>query len=272
MKISGSTRVCMSVANPNRTTPAPVMHNAAFDALGLDYVYVAFEPDEIGGAVAALRVLKMPGCSISKPYKIEAVALVDSLGETAQRIGAINTIVNRDDELIGYNTDWVGAVEALRRHGDLTDLRVAVVGAGAAAQAVTFGLRHASATPIIFNRSRERGSSLSAEYDTEYGGDIPDVDQRDDIDVLINCTSLGREPAESLPIDLRTMHRLRTVLDVTFTVPSTALLEEATALGLGAIHGTEMLVEQGAVQFRLFTGIDPPLDVMRAALHEHLFS
>jgi shikimate dehydrogenase len=271
MKVSGSTSVCMSVANPNRGTPAPVMHNAAFEALELDYVYVAFEPDQIEQAIGALRALKMAGCSISKPFKNDAIRYVDAVDPIAARIGAINTVVNRSNHLVGYNTDWMGGVAAIRGVVSLEDKRVAVIGAGGAAQAVTFGLLEAKATPTIFNRTLETGRDLAKRFDVEWGGAVEDVSRRDDMQILVNATSVGREVDDRLALDLRRLGSLELVLDVTFNQPTTDLLREAAHLGIATAHGTEMLVEQGAVQFEMFTGQAPPKDVMRAALRSHLY-
>src|SRR5664279_793690 len=113
MNIDAKTLICATLAKPNRTTTAPIMHNAGFKELGLNYAYVAFEPDDIGNAMNAVRALKLVGVSVSTPYKKAVMEFLDEIDPTAQKIGAVNAVHNKDGRLIGYNCDWIGAVGAL---------------------------------------------------------------------------------------------------------------------------------------------------------------
>lgn len=271
MHVTGLTQVCMSIANPNKGTPSPSMHNAGFEALGLDFVYVAFEPADITSAIGAMRALGLRGCSISKPFKQDAVALVDRLDSVAAEIGAINTVVNDGGLLTGYNSDWLGCVRSLETRLSVDGLRIAVLGAGGAAAAAVFGLRRTGATVTIFNRSESKGAALAEARDVAFGGPLAAVSQGATFDVLVNATSVGREVDDESPVDLTSVDGVRLVMDMTFTRPDTTLLSDARSAGIDAVHGMDMLVAQGAFQFELFTGVAAPQAAMRDRLRADLF-
>lgn len=271
MPVTGHTQVCMSIANPNKGTPSPGMHNAGFEALGLDFVYVAFEPADIAAALAAMRALGVRGCSISKPFKQEAVALVDRLDPVAAEINAINTVVNDGGELVGYNSDWLGCVRSLEARTSVGGQRVAVLGAGGAAAAAVFGLRRAGAQVTIFNRTESRGAELADAQGVVFGGPLTAVGSGDGFDVLVNATSIGREDSDAAPVDIGSTTDLRVVMDMTFTRPATELLRAAQAKGVVAVHGMDMLVAQGSFQFELFTGVAAPQEAMSDQLRLQLF-
>lgn len=272
MQVTGYTTVCMSIANPNHGTPSPGMHNAGFEALNLDFVYVAFEPENVATAISAIRALGIRGCSISKPFKQEAVQLVDHLDPIAAEIGAINTIVNDMGVLTGYNSDWIGCVASLESLVDVAGLKVALLGAGGAAAAAAFGLKRAGADVTIFNRTLERGSELATAQGVAFGGSLEDLASAGPFDVVVNATSIGRSDSDPAPVQLDAVEGVSVVMDMTFTTPATALLDQAKSLGLEIIHGIDMLVTQGAFQFELFTGQAAPRAAMRRRLESQLFT
>jgi shikimate dehydrogenase len=260
----------MSVAQPNVGSPGPAMHNAGFAHLGLDFVYLAFEPTSLVKVFDAMRTLGIRGCSVSRPFKVEALALLDEVDETARDIGAVNTVVNDAGVLSGFNTDWTGVTRALDHHVDPTGLRVAVVGAGGAAQAAVYGLKRAGAAPVVFNRSVSRARAVADRFDVACGGSLADVTAAGPFDVLVNATSLGRLVEDVSPVDLSGVEGLSVVLDMSFAHRSTSLMDQARSLRLSAVHGADMLVEQGAVQFELYTGQQAPVEVMRSSLFDQL--
>lgn len=271
--VDGHTIVLATLANPNKGSLAPGMHNAGFEAVGLNAVYVGFEPDvhDLASALLGMRALGLRGVSISKPFKVEAMSLVDEVDPIARRIGAVNIIVNDDGKLTGYNSDWQGSTRALEQVTNLAGRRVTVLGAGGAAQGVVFGLVEAGAEVVVYNRSVERGEALADTFGVTFGGNIEAASANSTgVEILVNATSLGRTPEEELDIPLDAFPQLEVVLDVSFVRPTTRFLNTALARGIEAVHGIDMLVEQGAVAFELFTGVKAPLSAMRSYLSSEI--
>ncbi len=151
---SSNPMLCGSIAaHPGRFGVA--MHNAAYRALGLNYVYVAFGTEDTAAAIAAMRALGLRGLGLTMPHKIRAIAHLDALTDDARAIGAVNTVVNDDGRLTGHNVDWLGAIRAFSEVGPVTGLRAAVIGAGGGARAVVFGLIRAGSAVTLYNRSAE---------------------------------------------------------------------------------------------------------------------
>ena len=268
--VSASTLVCTTLANPNRSTVSPIMHNAGFVHLGLDYVYVAFEPEDIAAAVLALRALDIRGSSVSKPFKEAILPFLDDLDDTARAIGAVNTVHNDRGRLVGYNSDWVGALRALREVTEIRAKRVAILGAGGAARAVAYALKEQHAAVTVFNRSVDRASRLAADLGVLSGGALSDFSP-EHFDILVNATSVGFTPHSSeSPLDPRQLDGHLVVLDAVFNPARTKLLDDAKQHGATTISGLRMLVHQGAFQFELFTAAEAPIEVMYAAVAEHL--
>lgn len=242
------------------------MHNAGFEALDLDYVYVAFEPPGIESALHAVRALGMCGASISKPYKEAALAHVDAVDPVAASIGAINTVKNDDGALHAFNSDWIGAVRALREVTELKGRSVAIVGAGGAARAVAYGLLTEQCAPIVYNRTAERGRQLAEALGVPFGGD-PSEMAGNDVDIVINATSVGfNAPGDDVPVPDAVLARRPVVLDAVFQPAETAFVARARRHGCVVALGTRMLLHQGAFQFELFTGREAPLEAMERVL------
>ena len=245
------------------------MHQAGYDALGLDWRYVPFETDDLAGALAGMRALGIRGFGISMPFKLEIMPLLDEVDPVAARIGAVNTVVNEDGRLIGHNTDWVGATRALEEVTPLSGRRVLLLGAGGAARAVAHGLKERLAEVVICNRSAERAAALAEEI----GGSTRAWSSRStgDVDVVVNATSLGMADVDPRsPLDGVELAEGTVVMDIVYKPLKTALYAEALAAGARAVHGGRMLLHQAARQFELYTaGVteEPaPLEVMDRAL------
>ena len=250
---------------------SPVMHNSAFAQAGLEGFYFAFRVKDIAAAVGAVRALGISGVSITIPHKVDVMKYLDRIDQLAGQIGAVNTIVNRQGILYGYNSDCAGAVNALREKIDIRAKTVAVIGAGGAARAVGFGIRQEGGRLTIINRSKESGESLAAGLDCEFKP-LSDV-RRLPYDVVINATSVGMMPHENhIPLDDALLEDGMVVMDLVYNPLKTRLLKSAEKRRCTTIDGVAMLVHQGAVQFELWTGKKAPVDVMRKVVLEELAS
>ena len=274
MRIDAETVLCATIARPNRAARSPVMHNAGFEALGLNFVYMAFEPEEamLAKAVDGLRALGARGFSVSQPYKRAVVPLLDELEATAAEIGAVNTVLNRDGRLIGYNSDWIGAVQAVEERIDPAGRRVCLIGSGGAARAIAFGFRKRGSRVSLWARDPEKGSALAAEAGIEYGGNLADLGREaEDYDIVVNATPAGMgAQIDTTPLSPASLKPGTVVLDAVFVPRRTRLLREAAEAGCVCVDGAAMLLYQGLFQFELFTGEKPPVEAMRAALYASL--
>ena len=266
--------------HPVAENPTVVMHEAAYAEFGMNWRYLTIEvlPDDLEAAMAGLRAMNMRGINLTIPHKVAVVAYLDRLSDAARLMGAVNTVVNEDGELFGENTDGKGFLRALLADAgiDPTAADVVVFGAGGASRAITVELALAGASSItIVNRSAERGHTLvdlldvktpaSATYEPWDGPyRVPAG-----TDIVINATSIGLFPdVDARPdLDYATLRAGMTVCDVIHS-PDTPFLREARQRGCGTLDGVGMLVYQGAIGFKLWTGREAPVAVMYRALAE----
>jgi len=263
--IGPRTQLCGVILHPAAHTRSPAMHNAAFAALGLDAVYVAFDvpPAALAAAVAGARALGVRQLAVSLPHKEAVIAHLDEVEETALRIGAVNTVTLRGGRLVGANTDWLGAVRALERESRLEGRDVVVLGAGGTARAVVWGARARGARVAVLNRNRERAKRLATELDAQYAGALEDLAGRP-CDVLVNTTSVGLRSDES-PVAAAAIPKQAVVFDAVYDPARTRFLRDAEARGARTIGGKWMLVHQAAEQIRIWSGREAPVDVLAAA-------
>ncbi|UCD78212.1 MAG: shikimate dehydrogenase [Desulfobacterales bacterium] len=248
---------------------SPVMHNSAFAQTGLEGCYLAFQVKDIAAAVSGVRALGMPGVSITIPHKVSVMKYLDQVDAQAGEIGAVNTIVNRQGILYGYNSDCAGAIKALTEKTPINGKAVAVIGAGGGARAVAFGIKKEGGQLTILNRTKESGESLAADLECEFKP-LSEV-RRLPYDIIINATSAGMTPqVNNTPIDAGLLEGGAVVMDLVYNPLKTRLLNEAKKAGCTTIDGVSMFVHQGAVQFELWTGKGAPVDVMRKVVLEEL--
>lgn len=258
---------------------SPVMHNAAFAALGLEarYEALAVQESELPEVVARLREADVYGANVTMPHKVAVMPLLDELSPEAQIIGAVNTIVNEGGRLTGHNTDARGFIRALTEDGtyDPESRDVVMLGAGGSARAVGLALLRAGATLGIANRTQVKAATLAAGLE-RYGdvGVIPTFEVPRAVaraSLLVNTTSAGHEThgPDALPLPQGILPR-EMVVDIIYRPAVTPLLEAAEAESLKTQNGVPMLVYQGAEAFTLWTGQDAPVEVMRRALEEAL--
>lgn len=284
MEIDAGTTLCALLGDPVEHSLSPAIHNAAFRAVGLNHAYVAFRvrADEIGAAVAGIRALNLRGASVTIPHKVSALPHLDRVDPVAERIGAINTIVNEEGVLVGYNTDGDGALEGMVGAGfDPAGRRILILGSGGAARGIAFTLAMKAGPGAIeiLGIESDEVSRLARDLRDRTpcparGGGLDDEALTTALgraDALIHCTPIGMSPrtGESLVPPDR-LRRDLFVFDVVYNPPRTRLLEEAAARGLRTLSGIEMFVGQGVVQFELWTGRTAPRDVMRGVIQARL--
>jgi len=263
--ITGTTRVVGIIGDPVGHSRSPAMHNAAFDALELDWVYVAFpvRRGEGEAAVRAVATLGLAGLNVTMPHKADAAPACDDLSSEAAALGAVNTVVNADGTLAGHSTDGDGFLGALDDEGiAVAGQRAVVVGAGGAGRAITHALGRVGADVTVAARRPDAARSAAS---LAPGGVAVGLDELavERFDVVVNATPIGMD-GEPPPFDTALLHHGQFVFDTVYPV-ETPLLRAARARGLRAAGGLGMLVHQGALSFSLWTGVEPPLEVMRAA-------
>lgn len=246
------------------------MHNAAYQAAGVPFTYVAFAIENARGAVQAMRYLGIRGFGVSMPHKIEVMQYLDAVDETAAEIGAVNTIVNDDGHLTGYNTDWIGALLALEEKTSVDGKRAIVVGAGGAARAIVYGLAQKQSQVTVYNKTISKGKNLARDFGARFGGGLVELNATEDYDILVNATSVGFHAPEESVIPASILKEGKVVLDVVFIPPQSKLVQDARSRGCIAIPGTRMLVHQAAYQFELYTGQQAPFEIMEKALLERI--
>ncbi len=269
--------LCCLFGKPVAENPTVAMIEAAFRHHGLDWRYVQFEiePAALPDAVRGLRAMGFRGGNVTTPHKVAIVPLLDRLSESAALMGAVNCIVRRGAELHGENTDGKGFVSSLKGVTDPKGKAVVILGAGGAARAIGVELGLAGVRRIqIVNRDRTRGETLAAllrerlKIDASYVPWSGDWKLPGDVDVLVQATSIGLFPGVDarVPLDEATLRRGLVVADVIPNPPETRLLKEARRRGCVVLDGLGMLVNQGVIGFKAWTGIDPDPSVMKRAL------
>jgi shikimate dehydrogenase len=280
--LSAQSRVAGVIGDPVHQSLSPTLHNAAFEALDLDWVYVAF-PVRAGqgaAAVEAMRVLGLDGLSVTMPHKATATAGVDRLSPTAARLGVLNTVTRHGVELVGESTDGPGLVDALRveQGWEPVGRHVVVLGTGGAARAVTLALAEAGATELtVVGRRRDAAESCAALAGAV--GTVGSIDSVAGAELVVNATPVGMvgpdgagavaggraEPGLPLGLDGSRLAPGQLVVDLVYAPAVTPLLIAARRRGVEAVNGLGMLVHQAGRQFAAWTGLAPPLEAMRAA-------
>lgn len=269
IQISGRTKITGILGYPVEHTLSPAMHNAAFKALGLDYCYVPFlvHPDYLKDAVKAIRALNLCGVNVTIPHKEKVMPLLDGINEEASFIGAVNTIVNSEGRLIGYNTDGKGFMQSLIESGISVEGKdILIIGAGGASRAISYYLSQKTKTLYLYNRNKNRAEKLVQDLKKIRNNIslIEDISSIERYHIIINATPLGLKKEDPLPFDTSLLRAEQTVCDLIYK--KTRLLEEASKKGCATLDGLGMLLWQGLFAFELWTGKKPQVEVMRNAL------
>lgn len=265
-------KICLSIGYPIKTSRSPSIHNAGYKKLGIDnqYIYLRAEvkPQDLKMAMDGVRALGIRGVSVTMPHKQTVIRYLDKIDKDAKSIGAVNTIVNNNGVLTGYNTDVIGAMTALERKTNVKDKLVAVIGAGGAARAVVYGLVKKRARVKIFNRSQDKARQLAKDFGCQHGG-FRSLEEMSKMDIIINATSVGMNENRSL-LEKKLINNKQIIFDIVYTPKETRLIKDAKTQGSRVIYGYEMLLYQGVAQFELYTGLAAPVEVMRKALENSL--
>ena len=269
MNPDSETRLFGLIGHPAAHSLGPAMHNAAFRALNLNAVYLAFDTRDPAGCLAGMRAMGIQGLSVTMPHKSAILPLLDRVDSAAARIGAVNTVVNDGGRLVGLNTDAPGLLEAIREQVEPQGRGALVAGAGGVARAAAVALTEAGARVTITNRTARRGKALARELGCAF---VPRSEARlHEADILVQATSVGMEGGPpGLPLPLEALRRGTVVVETVYRPVRTPFLREARKRGCPIIEGREMFVRQGARQLRLWTGMEPPLDVMRKAVEARI--
>lgn len=276
--ISSKTRICGLIGDPVGHSISPVMHNAAFKDKGLDFLYLPFKVKKewLRQAVEAMRALNIRGLNVTIPHKVNVIPYLDQLDPLAEKIGAVNTIVNTDGTLKGYNTDASGFLKALLAKVPLLEgKRVVILGAGGASRAISFILAERGASLVILNRQLEfdwaveLARRLSQSFQAEVGAlELNEANLKaalSQADILVNTTSVGMSPKkDETPLPAGLLKAGLCVFDVIYNPIKTRLLKEAEGIGARTIGGLDMLVWQGALAFEMWTGLKAPLELMKS--------
>lgn len=280
MNIKGSTNIVGLIGHPVGHSFSPPMHNKAFEALDMDYAYVAFDvdPSDLESAIAGAKSLDIKGLNVTIPHKIEVMKYLDEIDDVAELIGAVNTVDFKD--MKGYNTDGIGAVKAIEEITEINGKNVVIAGAGGAARAISFYIAKYSAQSLtILNRNVERADDLSNDVlnsqliNNVKSDSISKInDYLSDADILINTTPVGMHPnINDRPIvSADDMHENLVVFDAVYNPNETVLIKEALKAGAKPVYGIKMLLYQGAESFKIWTGREAPVDEMEKALRDTL--
>jgi len=271
MQITGKTKIVCLIGYPVGHSLSPKMHNACFLHLNMDWAYLPFpvKPENLEGAIRGLGCLGVVGCNVTIPHKIEAMKYLTEIDKKALKIGAVNTLLFNKGKIQGFNTDGDGFIASLKEIGfEPQGKNVLLLGAGGAGRAIGISLASCGIKKLaIFDLNEERGNSLghSIEKDIE-AVSLKKIENLDGIDLLINATPCGMKENDPLPCDPSLIQEGQIVYDVIYK--KTPLLIEAEKRGARIMNGMEMLIHQGALSFKLWTGVYPPIDVMRKAILE----
>ncbi len=277
MKINGRTRVCAIIGDPVEHSLSPVMHNAAFKKLGLNLVYVAFKVTKNGlkDAISGARSLGLRGLSVTMPHKNAVIDYLDEIDSVAKAIGSVNTILNNQGKLIGYDTDGNGAMIALQENGISTEeKKMLLLGAGGAAKAIAFQAAQEVEELVVVNRTPEKAKQLAELLRNKFGKKVKGgmlsaevlEEEIKTTDILVNATSVGMNPDVNMsPVPSNLLHSDLCVMDIIYNPLETKLVRDARSVGAKIVLGVEMLLYQGAVALEIWTNYPAPVDVMKKA-------
>ena len=258
MKLDTNTQLCISIAAKPSDFGVAV-HNAAYEAEGLNFLYFPFSAtlESLERMIQGVRDFGIRGCSVSMPFKSQVIQYLDEVDEVARVIGAVNTIVNTDGRLKGYNTDYTGAFEVLPA---LEGKKVLMLGAGGVAAAIGRAVKDKGGELYISNRNNGKAQTLASKLSAQVVG----WGERESFEafMLINATSVGMQ-SEEMPVSESALDNFEQVYDVIIDPLRSSLIKAAESIGMVAYPGSAMCIGQAAAQFKLYTGRDAPVEVMR---------
>ncbi|MDD5724160.1 MAG: shikimate dehydrogenase [Syntrophales bacterium] len=267
--MKNNSRTFALFGNPVAQSLSPLMHGAAFRAMEIDASYRALRMENVRDIPVKMEELDINGASITIPHKTGIMRYLDTVSGSAARIGAVNTITRTNGRLQGDNTDWTGIVLALSEALEIKGKRFAVLGAGGAARAAVYGIINEGGTPVVVNRTTEKGEQVAKEF----GCDFYPLEEIQKItgDCLINTTPVGMFPnMDASPVSAKMLEHFKWVMDTIYNPLETRLLKDAARAGRQTLSGAAMFVHQGAQQIRIWTGLEPPTNLMKKVVLERL--
>ncbi|MCC7554103.1 MAG: shikimate dehydrogenase [Methanobacteriaceae archaeon] len=274
--IDGNTNLLGLIGNPVEHSFSPVMHNAAFKELKLNYVYLPFkvEKENLKNVITGANSLNIKGLNVTIPYKIDIIKYLDNLDPIAKLIGAVNTIdLNR---MKGYNTDGIGALKAIEEITNIKNKKLVITGAGGASRAISFQFANSAIDElVIINRNEKKAVLLAKEIknsglhdNVKYGSLSELKNELSNADIFIDTTPIGMDPnINDEPIaNSKILHEDLIVNDIVYNPLETSLIKEAKKVNAKTVSGLKMLIYQGAESFKIWTGEDAPIDIMEKAI------
>lgn len=276
--ITGKTRIIGVIGHPIEHSMSPPMHNNAYEELNMDYVYVAFNvlPENIDTLIQSCKTMGITGLNVTIPHKTTIIPYLDEIDQTAQKIGAVNTIQFKNGIAKGFNTDGIGAIKSLQAHTSLEGKNVLIIGAGGASKAISFTLLNENINSLIIaNRSKENANDLieniknQSNFENISYIDLEKCDEFiEEVDIIINTTPIGMYPKHEVqpPIKTDKINEKHVVMDIIYNPLETKLLEKSRINGATTINGTSMLINQGLASFKIFTGCEASYESFEEAL------
>lgn len=276
-EIKGTTKLVGLIGWPVNHSLSPQMHNAAFADKGLDFCYVAFpvKPAALKQAILGLRALGMIGANVTQPHKEKVLYYLDEASSEAQTIGAVNTILVEENRLLGYNTDAMGFLISLEKEAkvQLEGKRIVVIGTGGAGRAISVGaafsrVREITLTDVVKDKAKRLVAAIQAVRSEVKTTALEPASEQfaksvEAADIVVNATPLGLRPDDPLPLDPAHLSKKTFVFDAIYIPAETPLLKAAREKGCRTLNGTGMLVHQGSAAFKIWTGVEPNIALMR---------
>lgn len=274
MRINSSTQICVGIGDPIKQSIGPIIYNKAYKELGIDdkflYISCRVKAEDIGDFIKGARAMGLRGITCTMPHKESVMQYLDEIEAGAARIGAVNTIVNDNGKLIGYNTDWIGALQPLKNTTELKGKKAAIIGAGGAAKAFVQALTSEGCQVTIYNRTINKAKTLAERFDCQYES-LDKQDEIKQVDIVCNATSIGfkgKDAEGQLPIKVENINSNQIVFDAVYSPLETPLLKAAANAGATTISGIEMYLYQGFEQVKLYTGHEAPKEAIRKFVME----
>ena len=268
-----STKICLAIGYPIKKSLSPVIHNAGYEALGLvdEYSFGVEEvkPEDLAEFIEKVRKENIRGVSVTMPNKEEIMKYLDEIDPVAEKIGAVNTLVKEDGELKGYNTDWIGAVEALKSATEISGKSIALIGAGGASKAIAYGITKEGGKLKIYNRTIDKAREIAEQFNCEFGS-LDDIEEIKNMDIIINSTSVGMGEDLTSPIPKEYLNNKQVIFDIVYNPMETKLIKDAKEVGAKVVYGYLMLLYQAVAQFELYTGQKATVLEMKKALKDAL--